>query len=198
MNFQKVEFLISAASPKDFPKNRLPEIAFAGKSNVGKSSVINRLLQRKNFARVGEKPGKTIHVNYFTLDSKCYLVDLPGYGFAAAPKKLVETWTRLIHDYLRGRQQLKRVFLLIDSRHGLKKVDRDIMVMLDRSAVTYQIVLTKADKIKQPELEKVYQETVDEGKTHVACYPEILMTSSQSGLGVAQLRGEVYKVLEEL
>jgi GTP-binding protein len=182
---------------EDLPTLRLPEIAFAGRSNVGKSSLINAL-SGKPIARASNTPGRTQELNFFQVGKKFFLVDLPGYGFAAAPKKLVETWTRLIHDYLRGRQQLKRVFLLIDARHGLKKVDRDIMVMLDRSAVTYQIVLTKADKIKQTELEKVYQETVDEGKTHVACYPEILMTSSQSGLGVAQLRGEVYKVLEEL
>ena len=193
----KPEFVRGVTTIDQLPTDGLMEIAFAGRSNVGKSSLINAL-SGKPIARASNTPGRTQELNFFQVGKKFFLVDLPGYGFAAAPKKLVETWTRLIHDYLRGRQQLKRVFLLIDSRHGLKKVDRDIMVMLDRSAVTYQIVLTKADKIKQPELEKVYQETVDEGKTHVACYPEILMTSSQSGLGVAQLRGEVYKVLEEL
>ena len=123
MNFQKVEFLISAAAPKNFPNDRLPEIAFAGKSNVGKSSVINRLLQRKNFARVGEKPGKTIHVNYFTIDAKCYLVDLPGYGYAKVPKSEVAKWGQMMEEYLQKREELRAIILLIDIRHEPGKND---------------------------------------------------------------------------
>ena len=126
------------------------------------------------------------------------MVDLPGYGFASAPRATVQAWTQLIHAYLRGRQQLKRVLLLVDARHGLKKVDQDMMVMLDRAAVTYQIILTKADKVKETELQKVLADTMDEGKKHVACYPEMLVTSSENGLNIAALRGEIYKIVEGL
>ena len=180
---------------EDLPTMRLPEIAFAGRSNVGKSSLINALTG-KPIARASNTPGRTQEVNFFQLGKQFFLVDLPGYGFAAAPKKLVETWTRLIHDYLRGRQQLKRVFLLIDARHGIKKVDEDIMKMLDKAGVSYYIVLTKADKLKKSELDDIFQKTVEKGKQHVACYPEMLLTSSETGLGIAELRGEIYKVLE--
>ncbi len=192
-----VAFEKGVAKEEDLPKLYLPEIAFAGRSNVGKSSLINALTG-KPIARASNTPGRTQELNFFKVGTRFFLVDLPGYGFANAPKQMVQNWTKLIHAYLRGRQQLKRVFLLIDARHGLKKVDKDIMVMLDRAAVTYQIVLTKADKVKQSDLEKVYEETMNEGKTHVACYPEIAITSSESGLNIASLRGEIYKVVEGL
>lgn len=181
----------------DLPLLRLTEIAFAGRSNVGKSSLINALTG-KPIARASNTPGRTQEINFFQVGNQFFLVDLPGYGFAAAPKKLVQTWTRLIHDYLRGRQQLKRVFLLIDARHGIKKVDEDIMKMLDKAGVSYYIVLTKADKLKQSELDAVFEKTMALGKEHVACYPEMLLTSSETGLGIAKLRGEVYRVLEGL
>ena len=152
MNFQKVEFLISAASPKDFPKNRLPEIAFAGKSNVGKSSVINRILQRKNFARVGEKPGKTIHVNYFTVDSKCYFVDLPGYGFAKVSQKEKDRWSKLMEDYFAaGRIDLG--VMIVDYRHPPTNNDITMASWFIESGCPFVVVANKMDKLKKSELE---------------------------------------------
>ena len=152
MNFQKVEFLISAAAPKDFPKTRLPEIAFAGKSNVGKSSVINRLLQRKNFARVGDKPGKTIHVNYFTIDSTCYLVDLPGYGYAQVSQKEKERWGKLMEDYFAaGRIDLG--VLIVDYRHPPTKNDITMARWFLDSGCPFVVVANKIDKLKKSELE---------------------------------------------
>ena len=194
---EPVSFVRGVQSVSDLPTLRLAEIAFAGRSNVGKSSLINALTG-KLIARASNTPGRTQEVNFFQVGKKFFVVDLPGYGFAAAPKKMVETWTRLIHDYLRGRQQLKRVFLLIDARHGIKKADEDIMKMLDRSGVSYYIVLTKADKLKKSELDDVFHKTMEKGKEHVACYPEMLLTSSETGLGIAELRGEIYRVLEGL
>ena len=151
MNFQKVEFLISAASTKDFPKNRLPEIAFAGKSNVGKSSVINRLLQRKNFARVGDKPGKTIHVNYFTIDSKCYLVDLPGYGFAKVPQSEKERWGRLMESYF-AENRIDLGVLIVDYRHPPTNNDITMARWFMDSGCDCVVVANKMDKLKKSEL----------------------------------------------
>ena len=151
MNFQKVEFLISAAATKDFPKTRLPEIAFAGKSNVGKSSVINRLLQRKNFARVGDKPGKTIHVNYFTIDNTCYLVDLPGYGYAQVSQKEKERWGKLMEDYFAaGRIDLG--VLIVDYRHPPTKNDITMARWFLDSGCPFVVVANKMDKLKKSEL----------------------------------------------
>ena len=152
MNFQKVEFLISAAAPKDFPKTRMPEIAFAGKSNVGKSSVINRVLQRKNFARVGDKPGKTIHVNYFTIDNTCYLVDLPGYGYAQVSQKEKERWGKLMEDYFAaGRINLG--VLIVDYRHPPTKNDITMARWFLDSGCPFVVVANKMDKLKKSELE---------------------------------------------
>jgi GTP-binding protein len=152
MNFQKVDFLISAAAPKDFPKDRLPEIAFAGKSNVGKSSVINRILQRKNFARVGDKPGKTIHVNYFTIDSKCYFVDLPGYGFAKVSEKEKARWGKLMEDYFAaGRIDLG--VLIVDYRHPPTNNDITMAAWFIQSGCPFVVVANKMDKLKKSELE---------------------------------------------
>ena len=151
MNFQKVEFLISAASTKDFPANRLPEIAFAGKSNVGKSSVINRLLQRKNFARVGDKPGKTIHVNYFTIDSKCYLVDLPGYGFAKVPQAEKERWGKLMENYF-AENRIDLGVLIVDYRHPPTNNDITMARWFIDSGCTFVVVANKMDKLKKSEL----------------------------------------------
>lgn len=152
MNFQNVEFLISAASPKDFPAVRLPEIAFAGKSNVGKSSVINRLLQRKNFARVGDKPGKTIHVNYFTLDRKCYLVDLPGYGFAKVSQSEKERWGKLMEDYFAANRITLGV-LIVDYRHPPTNNDVTMARWFLDSGCPFAVVANKMDKLKKCELE---------------------------------------------
>ena len=152
MNFQKVEFLISAAAVKDFPKNRLPEIAFAGKSNVGKSSVINRLLQRKNFARVGDKPGKTIHVNYFTIDNKCYLVDLPGYGYAKVSQSEKERWGRLMEDYFAA-QRIDLGVMIVDCRHAPTNNDITMARWFLDSGCPFVVVANKLDKVKRSQLE---------------------------------------------
>lgn len=151
MNFQNVEFLISAAAPKDFPSNRLPEIAFAGKSNVGKSSVINRLLQRKNFARVGDKPGKTVHVNYFTLDRKCYLVDLPGYGFAKVSQSEKERWGKLMEDYFAA-NRITLGILIVDYRHPPTNNDITMARWFLDSGCPFAAVANKMDKLKKSEL----------------------------------------------
>lgn len=151
MNFQNVEFLISAAAPKDFPANRLPEIAFAGKSNVGKSSVINRLLQRKNFARVGDKPGKTVHVNYFTLDRKCYLVDLPGYGFAKVSQSEKERWGKLMEDYFAA-NRITLGILIVDYRHPPTNNDITMARWFLDSGCPFAVVANKMDKLKKSEL----------------------------------------------
>ena len=152
MNLQKVEFLISAASPKDFPKTRLPEIAFAGKSNVGKSSVINRVLQRKNFARVGEKPGKTIHVNYFTVDSKCYFVDLPGYGFAKVSASEKARWGKLMEDYFAA-DRIDLGVMIVDYRHPPTNNDITMARWFIESGCPFVVVANKMDKLKKSELE---------------------------------------------
>ena len=152
MNFYNVEFLISAASPKDFPKNRLPEIAFAGKSNVGKSSVINRILNRKNFARVGEKPGKTIHVNYFTVDKTCYFVDLPGYGYAKVSQSEKERWGKLMEDYFAaGRIDLG--VMIVDSRHAPTNNDITMASWFIQSGCPFVVVANKLDKVKKSQIE---------------------------------------------
>lgn len=190
-----VSFARGVRSENDLPLLRLPEIAFAGRSNVGKSTLINALTG-KEMARASHTPGRTQELNFFNVGDRFFLVDLPGYGYASAPRKIVQTWTQLIHAYLRGRQQLKRVFLLVDARHGLKQVDLNIMKMLDTAAVSYQLILTKSDKVKKTDLELVYQKTMTEGKKHVACYPEMILTSSENGMGIPDVRGEIYKVLE--
>ena len=151
MNFQKVEFLISAASPKDFPKDRLPEIAFAGKSNVGKSSVINRILQRKNFARVGEKPGKTIHVNYFTIDKKCYFVDLPGYGYAKVSQSEKERWGKLMENYFAA-NRIDLGVMIVDARHAPTNNDITMARWFLDSGCPFVVVANKLDKVKKSQI----------------------------------------------
>ncbi len=185
---QNCDFLISAASFNQLPDTDLPEIAFAGRSNVGKSSLLNALTGRKNLARTSNTPGRTQQVNFFDLGGRMMLTDLPGYGYAKAAKSVVDQWTRLIKSYLRGRVQLRRVCLLIDSRHGLKDTDREAMALMDEAAVAYQIVLTKCDKIKATELEKLLAKTDKEITKHVAAHPEILVTSSFKSLGIEEMR----------
>ena len=185
---QNCDFLISAASFNQLPDTDLPEIAFAGRSNVGKSSLLNALTGRKNLARTSNTPGRTQQVNFFDLGGRMMLTDLPGYGYAKAAKSVVDQWTRLIKSYLRGRVQLRRVCLLIDSRHGLKDTDREAMALMDEAAVAYQIVLTKCDKIKAAELEKLLVKTDKEIAKHVAAHPEILVTSSFKSLGIEEMR----------
>jgi len=161
------------------PPTTLPEIAFAGRSNVGKSSLVNALTGRKTLAKASNTPGRTREINFFRLAEKLMLVDLPGYGYAKAPKKDVARWTRLVKDYLSGRPNLRRVCLMIDSRHGIKTVDQEIMSALDSSAVNYQIILTKSDKIKPAELAKVLDASYIAIKRHPAAHPLILATSSE-------------------
>ena len=189
----RVEFLLSAPSLKFLPDPEAPEIAFAGRSNVGKSSLLNALTGRKSIARTSVTPGRTQELNYFEVGSptRLRLVDMPGYGFAKAPLKVVEAWKRLVRDYLRGRVELKRTLVLIDSRHGVKDVDRDMMKMLDEAAVGYRLVLTKADKIKASELETVLAATQVEARKHPAAYPVVHVTSSEKGMGIEELRAAV-------
>lgn len=189
--FKDPKFLLGCVSLEQLPPDIYPEVAFAGRSNVGKSSLLNALTNRKQLARTSATPGRTRELNFFLLDEKMYLVDLPGYGYARASKSDVERWTKLTRRYLQGRPNLQRVFLLIDSRHGLKENDEDIMRMLDKVAVNYQIVLTKIDKPGKAELEKVLSRTEEMLGKHGAAHPTVLMTSSEKGKGLDALRREM-------
>ena len=185
-----VEFLKSAPGLKFLPDPDYPEIAFAGRSNVGKSSLLNALTNRKGLARTSNTPGRTQELNFFDVGSppQIRLVDMPGYGFAEAPKDLVKRWRFLVNDFLRGRAVLRRSIVLVDSRHGLKPVDVDIMDMLDKAAVNYQVVLTKADKVKATELAKTLERTTEAAAKQAAAHPQLIATSSETGLGIAELR----------
>jgi GTP-binding protein len=188
-----VEFLKSAPELKFLPDPDVPEIAFAGRSNVGKSSLLNALTNRKGLARTSNTPGRTQELNIFDvgLPVRLRLVDMPGYGFAEAPKDLVKRWRALVSDYLRGRTVLKRALVLVDSRHGLKEVDRDMMRMLDDAAVSYHLVLTKGDKVKPSALGALYEATMIEAAKHPAAHPSIFTTSSETGSGIAELRTSI-------
>jgi GTP-binding protein len=186
------EFLTSVVDMANLPETAGIEIAFAGRSNVGKSSLINALTGRKGLARTSSTPGRTQMLNFFVApDTPLTIVDMPGYGYAQAPKELVEAWTELVFSYLRGRPNLRRIILLIDSRHGIKKNDLEAMDLLDRAAVVYQVVLTKADKIKPPQLARLITETKDALTKRVAAHPEIIATSSEKNMGVDLLRAEL-------
>lgn len=192
---QRWSFVKGVVDLEHLPEAGPVEIAFAGRSNVGKSSLINALVRQNGLARTSNTPGRTQELNFFVPESGApYLVDMPGYGFAEAPKDKVETWTALIKNYLAGRQRLVRVFLLIDARHGLKKVDETIMALLDETAVSYQVVLTKADKIKPTGLQTLLTRTEAQLATHTAAYPRVIATSSESGEGIDELRAEAARV----
>jgi GTP-binding protein len=193
-----VSFLKSAPELKFLPDASVPEIAFAGRSNVGKSSLLNRLANRSSLARTSNTPGRTQELNFFEVGEplRLRLVDMPGYGFAKAPKDVARKWHFLVNDYLRGRQVLKRTLLLIDSRHGVKDIDREVMKMLDAAAVSYRILLTKADKVKAAELAEVTARTSDEARQRPAAHPEIIVTSSETGLGMDRLRAAVLEAAE--
>jgi GTP-binding protein len=185
-----IEFLKSAPELKFLPDPDVPEIAFAGRSNVGKSSLLNALTSRKGLARTSNTPGRTQELNFFDVGEplQMRLVDMPGYGFAEAPRDLVKRWRFLVNDYLRGRTVLKRAMMLVDSRHGLKEVDREMMRMLDDAAVSYHLVLTKSDKVKPSALGALYETTMVEAAKHPAAHPSIFTTSSETGSGIAELR----------
>ena len=190
-------FIRGVPAMKFLPPEGPPEVAFAGRSNVGKSSLINALIEQKGLARTSNTPGRTQELNYFVPDGfsgegsdlpPMALVDMPGYGFAQAPKEQVDRWTKLVFDYLKGRVTLKRVYLLIDGRHGIMKKDEEVMALLDKAAVSYQIVLTKVDKLKTPGVAKLIGETTEKIKKRPAAFPQVLATSSEKGDGLDDVR----------
>jgi GTP-binding protein len=198
-----IAFLKSAPTLKFLPDPIVPELAFAGRSNVGKSSLINALTNRHGLARTSNTPGRTQELNFFDVGGDAEagvpplfrLVDMPGYGYAKAPKDIVRQWRLLVNDYLRGRAVLKRAVMLIDARHGIKDVDREVMEMLDGAAVSYRLVLTKADKIKASELAAVTERTLAEARKRPAAHPEIITTSADKGMGLPELRAAMIEAL---
>ncbi|MEM6602964.1 MAG: ribosome biogenesis GTP-binding protein YihA/YsxC [Pseudomonadota bacterium] len=189
---QNIGFRLGVADYDGFPDENIPEICFAGRSNVGKSSLINALTNRKNLARASNTPGRTQELNYFYVGSDdLHIVDLPGYGFAQAPKSKVDFWNKLIRDYLQGRQQLRRVYILIDARHGIKDNDKEIFTMLDKIGTSYQIIFTKIDKISETALAKTLTHNQDIVQSYIACHPRILTTSSEKKIGLDMLRHEI-------
>jgi GTP-binding protein len=193
----EADFIWAANSLKNLPPMSKVEIAFAGRSNVGKSSLVNALTGRNTLARTSHTPGRTQQLNFFNINERFHLVDMPGYGYAAVEKQKVQAWTQLIHDYLRGRASLARVYVLIDARHGIKPVDETVLETLGTAAVSYQIVLTKADELKAGELERRMAETQEKIARRAAAFPEILPTSSRTGFGIPELRAGVAKLLSE-
>jgi GTP-binding protein len=187
----ETEFVKGVVAMSGLPPADRHEVCFAGRSNVGKSSLINALTGRKNLARASNTPGRTQEINFFTAADSHYLVDLPGYGFANAPVAIVEKWQKLLKQYLSGRQSLRRAFVLIDHRHGIKKVDEEILKLLDSAAVTFQCVMTKADKVKEAERDAILAQVRGALSKHPAAYPEIIVTSSEKGWGLETLRATI-------
>ena len=190
-------FVAAASTPASLPRMHGTEIAFAGRSNVGKSSLINALTGRKALARTSRTPGRTQELIFFTADEKLYLVDMPGYGYAEAPKATVEAWTKLIHAYLAGRSNLARVYVLVDARHGLKAADDTILATLNEAAVSYQVVLTKADQLKANELEARIAGVKAALAKHPAAFPDVLVTSARDDVGMPELRAAVARLIAE-
>lgn len=187
----EVDFLKGVVAMDGLPPADRAEVCFAGRSNVGKSTLINALTGRRALARASNTPGRTQEINFFTVGASHYVVDLPGYGFANAPKPVVEKWQRLLKAYLRGRASLRRAFVLIDARHGAKPVDEEIMALLDAAAVPFMAVLTKADKLRPAEQDRNLDQVREVLRRHPAAYPELLLTSSETGMGIPTLRHEI-------
>ena len=190
-------FLSAAGSPASLPAMKGDEIAFAGRSNVGKSSLINALTGRNGLARTSRTPGRTQELIFFAADDRVTLVDMPGYGYAAAPKAKVADWTALIHAYLKGRANLKRVYLLVDARRGLAAADDAVLESLDAAAVSYQVVLTKADEVKPAQLAACLGAAIASLATHPAAFPDVLATSARGGTGIPELRAAIARLLAE-
>ncbi len=190
------QFVKGVVSSDELPPPDRPEVAFAGRSNVGKSSLLNAVTGRRSIARTSNTPGRTREINYFDVASLVYLVDLPGYGYARASKSLVRKWTSLVYDYLRGRSNLRRAFLLIDSRRGIMDADKAVMEMLDVAAVSYQVVMTKADKLRADAVVDAERSIYNQLKPHIAAHPEILVTSSEKHVGIESVRVEIASFVE--
>ena len=188
---RETSFVKGVVDMQGLPSPDKIEVCFSGRSNVGKSSLINSLTNRKGLARASNTPGRTQEINFFSIPENHYLVDLPGYGYANAPIKVVEKWQNLLKQYLAGRQSLRRAFVLVDARHGIKKVDTEIMSMLDSSAVTFQVVLTKLDKVKEKDRENILEQVRSSLQNHPAAFPEIILTSSEKGWGIQTLRSVI-------
>ena len=188
---RETSFVKGVVDMQGLPSPDKIEVCFSGRSNVGKSSLINALTGRKGLARASNTPGRTQEINFFSIPENHYLVDLPGYGYANAPVKVVEQWQNLLKQYLAGRQSLRRAFVLVDGRHGVKKVDTEIMSMLDSSAVTFQVVLTKLDKVKEKDQENILEQVRTSLQKHPAAFPEIILTSSEKGWGIQTLRSVI-------
>ena len=188
---KETSFVKGVVDMQGLPNPDKIEVCFSGRSNVGKSSLINALTGRKGLARASNTPGRTQEINFFSTPENHYLVDLPGYGYAKAPVKVVEQWQNLLKQYLAGRQSLRRAFVLVDGRHGVKKVDTEIMSMLDSSAVTFQVVLTKLDKVKEKDRKNILEQVRSSLQNHPAAFPEIILTSSEKGWGIQTLRSVI-------
>ena len=191
MKIHSSEFYTSSNKVSECPDKNLPEFAFIGRSNVGKSSLINSLCNKKSIARTSSKPGKTLLINHFMINNSFFIVDLPGYGYASAPKADIKAWTKLTRQFLSGRQSLQRVFLLIDSRRGIGTADEDVMALLNKTAVSFAVVITKADKLKVPEMNKLLENTEQKTAKQVAAFPKIWVTSSEKDIGITELRAHI-------